>query len=521
MSTVRLMKYESNVDRAGGRARSPSRPCSGRLARLALLPALLMSMLACDRGGETTPPDGQHEGEVESPPSEPPDGAKLVLRAGKVMTAAGASFAPGAVLIVGEEIAAVGSVDDVAVPEGAQLLEFGPEQVITPGIIDTHSHMGVYPSPGLSGHSDGNEVVAPVTAYARAQDGFWPQDPQLAHALAGGVTAAQILPGSANLIGGRSFTIKLRPNPRSAEDMRFSGAPDGLKMACGENPKRVYGENGGPNTRMGNVAGYRKAFEEALDYQRKWDSYERELALWETGNVNAKRRPAPDGEGERDEGKRPEPPMRDLGLETLVSVLEGDILVHMHCYRADEMSLMLELAAGYGFSIRSFHHAVEAYKIADRLAAADTAVSIWADWWGFKAEAFDGIRENAALVTQAGARAIIHSDSAHGIQRLNQEAAKAMYAGRRAGIEISDEQAMQWLTINPAWALGVDDRTGSLEVGKAADVVVWTRDPFSVYSQAQLVLIDGERVYDRRAGEDARPRSDFDLGLRDDLRGAP
>jgi imidazolonepropionase-like amidohydrolase len=202
-------------------------------------------------------------------------------------------------------------------------------------------------------------------------------------------------------------------------------------------------------------------------------------------------------------------------------VLDGKILVHMHCYRADEMSLMLEFADSYGFSIRSFHHAVEAYKIADRLAAAETSVSIWADWWGFKLEAYDGIRENAALVTKAGARAIIHSDSATGIQRLNQEAGKALFAGRRAGVELTDEQALQWLTINPAWALGVEEETGSLEPGKAADIVVWSGDPFSVYSQAMLIYIDGEEVFDRGAGEDARPRSDFDLGLRDGLRGAP
>jgi imidazolonepropionase-like amidohydrolase len=494
----------------------------------------MMTMLAltlalgCDKR-ETKPPDDTGDtGATVQPEPPDPDASKLVLRAGKVMTATGTSFAPGAVLIVGDEIAAVGSPDDVGVPDGAELLELGAEQVITPGIIDTHSHMGVYASPGLTAHNDGNELVAAVTPNMRAEDGFWPQDPQLAHALAGGITSAQILPGSANLIGGRTFTIKLRPRARSAEDMRFDGAPAGLKMACGENPKRVYGEKGGPSTRMGNVAGYRKAFEDAVEYRRKWDTYQRKLALWETDSVNADRKRAAADQADKNaeenhdkEKERPEPPTRDFGLETLVKVLEGEILVHMHCYRADEMSLMLEFAAGYGFSIRSFHHAVEAYKIADRLAAADTAVSIWADWWGFKLEAYDGIRENAALVTKAGARAIIHSDSAIGIQRLNQEAAKALFAGRRAGVEITDEQALQWLTINPAWALGVDDETGSLEVGKSADIVVWSGDPFSVYTQAMLVYIDGDEVFDRSEGADGRPRSDFDLGLRDDLRGAP
>lgn len=493
-----------------------------------LLPALTLALaLGCDKPtSNTTAPDDANDSGAELPPgdedpSDEPDAAVL-LRAGKVMSATGTSYSPGAVLFVGRELVEVGAPGDVTAPKDATVMELGPDAVITPGIIDTHSHMGVYASPGLSGLSDGNEMSGPITAHVRAEDGFWPQDPQLAHALAGGITSAQILPGSANLIGGRSFTIKLRLGARSAEDMRFEGAPAGLKMACGENPKRVYREKGGPVTRMGNVAGYRKAFEEAVEYQRKWDTYRRKLALWETGETRSRRDPKPkQGEPEvkRDEKERPEPPTRDFGLETLVDVLDGNILVHMHCYRADEMSLMLEFAASYGFSIRSFHHAVEAYKIADRLAANDTAASIWADWWGFKVEAYDGVRENAALVTQAGGRAIIHSDSATGIQRLNQEAGKALFAGRKAGVQISDEQALAWLTINPAWALGVDDRTGSLEPGKAADLVVWSGDPFSVYSQAQLVYIDGALVYERDKHE--RPRSDFDLGLRDELRGAP
>ncbi|HVH98807.1 MAG TPA: amidohydrolase [Enhygromyxa sp.] len=483
-----------------------------RFATVALLGALTLGS-ACDRRTQTTPPpDGSDPTTKPQAPVERDEDAPItVLRGAKVMTAAGASFAPGAVLIVGDAIEAVGPVAEIDVPEGATVVELDATQVITPGIIDTHSHMGVYPSPSLDAHGDGNEMSAPVTANVRAEDGVWPQDPQLAHALAGGVTSAQILPGSANLIGGRSFTIKLRPGARSAEDLRFEGAPAGLKMACGENPKRVYGQKGGPVTRMGNVAGYRKAFEEAVEYQRKWDTYQRKLAQWETGDAKKE-----DGK----EPEQPEPPTRDFGLETLAAVLDGEILVHMHCYRADEMLLMLDIADSYGFSIRSFHHAVEAYKIADVLAAHETAASIWADWWGFKLEAYDGVRENAALVTKAGGRAIIHSDSPEGIQRLNQEAGKAMYAGRKAGIDISEEQALDWLTRNPAWALGVDDRTGSLEPGKAADIVVWSGSPFSVYARAEQVYIDGELVFDRN-GELGRPRSDFDLGLRDDLRGAP
>jgi imidazolonepropionase-like amidohydrolase len=424
----------------------------------------------------------------------------VVLRGGRLMTAAGDVLEIGDVLVRGDRILEVGT--DLAIPVDARVIDVRGKTV-TPGIIDTHSHMGVYPSPHLKAHADGNEIVGAVTAYARAADGFWPQDPQIDRARAGGVTTAQILPGSANLIGGRSIVVKLYPNLRSVEDARFVGVPAGLKMACGENPKRIYSEKGGPYTRMGNFAGYRKAFQEALEYQRSWDRYEKAHEKWQTQTA---------GRDPDEADPAPEPPGRDFGLETLAGVLNGEILVHVHCYRADEMSLMMELAESFGFKIRSFHHAVEAYKIADRLAAAGTAASMWADRWGFKAEAYDGIRENAAIVSAAGGRAIIHSDSAVGIQHLNQEAAKAMYAGRRAGIEISDDEALRWITRNSAWALGIDTETGSIEPGKLADLVVWDRNPFSVYARAEQVFIDGALVYSR--GDQAHdPRTDFDIGL--------
>src|SRR6185503_5018485 len=201
-------------------------------------------------------------------------------------------------------------------------------------------------------------------------------------------------------------------------------------------------------------------------------------------------------------------PDRDPGIETLVGALEGRVLVHVHCYRADDMLAMIALADEVGFRIRSFHHALEAYKIRDQLAVRQIAVSTWADWWGFKMEAYDGIPENAALVHEAGGRSIIHSDSDEGIQRLNQEAGKALASGRRAGVAITEDDAIRWITLNSAWALGVDHRTGSLEPGKDADVVLWNRSPFSVYALAERVWIDGIQTYDR-----AKPHwSDFELG---------
>ncbi|MGB5352106.1 MAG: amidohydrolase [Woeseia sp.] len=355
---------------------------------------------------------------------------------------------------------------------------------ITPGIIDVHSHLGVYPSPDVAAHSDGNEATAPNTAQVWAEHSVWPQDPGFITALAGGVTTLQILPGSANLFGGRSVTLKNVPG-KSVMDMKFPGAPYGLKMACGENPKRVYGGRSmQPSTRMGNVASYRAAWIAAQDYIDK----------------KAK---AENGEGE--------PPLRDLQLETLAGVLKGEILIHNHCYRADEMAVMLEIAKEFDYRIAAFHHAVEAYKIPELLAENDVCAAVWADWWGFKMEAFDGIRENAAIVDHADACAIIHSDDNFGIQRLNQESAKVMGAAANAGIQIAPERAIRWTTANAAKVLGVLDVTGTLEAGKMADVTVWSGNPFSVYTTVERVYIDGALVYDRLQ-PGTNPVTDFSLG---------
>jgi imidazolonepropionase-like amidohydrolase len=356
---------------------------------------------------------------------------------------------------------------------------------VTPGIIDTHSHIGAGAVPDDRGAQldDVNEATNPVTAQVWVEHSVWPQDPQFPRSLAGGVTTIQVLPGSANLIGGRSVVLKLVPS-RTVQGMKFPGAKYGLKMACGENPKRVYQQRG-PSTRMGNVAGYRAAWIQAEQYRRKWDKW------------NA------DHQGE--------PPQRDLAMETLAEVLRGNILVHNHCYRADEMIQMIDIAHEFGYKIRSFHHGVEAYKIADVLARDSIGASIWADWGGFKMEANDAIRANMALVDKAGARTITHSDDPLGEQRLVQESAKGMAAGRAAGIDVSEDEAIKWNTINPAWALGLDDRIGSIEVGKNADVVLWSGDPFRIYSRPEKVWVDGAMLYDRLDPQE-RWRTDFELG---------
>ena len=384
---------------------------------------------------------------------------------------------------------------------------------VTPGLIDVHSHLGVYPSPGMVAHQDGNELIDPVTAGVWAEHGIWPQDPGFAAALAGGITTQLILPGSGNLIGGRGVTIKNVP-ATTYQAMKFPGARHGLKMACGENPKRVYGTQGrAPQTRMGNVAGYRQAFADAQDYIRGREKYERELAAWEKKQGKGKGKGRGKDKSDDADAQMPTPPKRDLKLETLAGVLEGEILVHVHCYRADEMAVMLDVADEFGFKIAAFHHGVEAYKLADTLAERGVCGALWADWWGFKMEAFDGIQENLAIVDRPrGGCAVVHSDSSEGIQRLNQEAAKAMTRGQRAGMAITRERAIRWVTANPARALGIDAVTGTLEAGKMGDVVIWNRDPFSVYALADQVYIDGALAYDR--GDPARqPRSDFRLGL--------
>jgi len=455
---------------------------STRLVQAALAAAFLLAGCAASQDKPKEPPIAINEDPYPSTYVRYP-GVPTVIRHATVFDGDGRRFDNGTVVLANGVVQAVGG-PDVPSPPGALEID-GTGKWVTPGIIDVHSHLGDYPSPGVSSLSDGNEATDPVRPEVWAEHSVWPQDPGFSRALVnGGITTLQILPGSANLFGGRSVVLKNVP-ARTTQGMKFPGAPYGLKMACGENPKRVYGSKGNmPQTRMGNIALTRQTWIKAVEYKRKWDKYAKE-----GGDM----------------------PDRELAMDTLKGVLEGKILIHNHCYRADEMAIMMDMAKEFGYRVTAFHHAVEAYKIADLLRENGVCAVMWADWYGFKMESYDAVKENIPLVQNAGACAIVHSDDPNYIQRLNQEAAKALADGRRAGINVPDEVAWEWLSRNPAKALGILDKTGTLAPGKMADVVLWNGNPYSDYTRPQRVWIDGAEMYDANNPK-KRPVSDFELG---------
>ncbi|WP_281556422.1 amidohydrolase [Thalassomonas sp. RHCl1] len=411
---------------------------------------------------------------------------QILIKNATVLTGTGEKLDNTDVLLQDGKIAQLGKSISAS---GAMEID-GAGKWLTPGIIDVHSHLGVYPSPSVGSHQDGNEMTSPNTSEVWAEHSVWPQDPGFEAARAGGVTTLQILPGSANLFGGRGVTLRNVPSV-TMQGMKFPDAPYGLKMACGENPKRVYGERKElPSTRMGNMAGYRAAWAKATEYKRAWDKYERDYAA----------------------GKNPVAPERDLTLDTLKGVLDGEILIHNHCYKAEEMAMMIDLGKEFNYHSGTFHHAIEAYKIAQPLAENGNCAAMWPDWWGFKMEAYDMVQENVAIVDAAkNSCAIVHSDSDSTIQRLNQEAGKILYRAKESGFALTEADAVGWITLNPAKSLGISDKTGSVEIGKNADVVLWNGNPFSVYAQAEQVFVDGAKVYDR-VDEKYQAKSDFLLG---------
>ncbi len=456
---------------------------------------VLLALAGCATTSKPPATAGGKPAEVVAIPMDPyPStyraypGVTTVIQNATVFDGTGKKFAPGAVRLENGKVAEIGAT--VAIPAGATVID-AQGKYVTPGVIDIHSHLGDYPSPQVDAVSDGNEATSPARPEVWAEHSVWPQDAGFGRALAGGVTTFHVLPGSANLFGGRGVTLKTVYG-RTTQQMKFPGAPYSLKMACGENPKRVYGNrNQLPATRMGNIAYDRQTWSDAVIYKRKWDDYTRRARAGTAKPTDA--------------------PRREIAGDTLMGVLNGQILIENHCYRADEMANVIDMAREFGYKVTAFHHAVESYKIADLLAKEGICSAMWADWSGFKMESYDGIRENVALVDHAGACAIVHSDDPNGIQRLNQEAAKAMAAGNRMGFGITPEHAWTWLSLNPAKGLGIADRTGSLEPGKMADVVLWNGNPFSVYSRPEKVWIDGAVMYDW-ADPKRRPMADFELG---------
>ena len=393
----------------------------------------------------------------QSPPAAHHD---VVIKNATVMTVTHGNIANGSIYIKDGKIAAVGASVDA--PPSATVIDAGGKYV-TPGIVDSHSHIAL--------DDDVNEATSPVTPQMMMKDAFDYQDKAIYRALAGGVTTSLLLHGSANMIGGQAVVIKHKYGA-TRDEMLFPNAPRSIKFASGENPKRVYGSRDQlPSTRMGNFAVQRDAFVQAQEYMREWDTY----------NDKLKR-------GDKDVT----PPKRDLKLEALADVLRGKIMVQIHIYRSDEMLTEIAIAKEFGYKIRAFHHALEAYKVADQLAANNIAIATFADWWGYKQEAWDAIPWNATMSTRKGVRVAIKSDSEDYTRRLNQEAAKTMRYGGA-----TEEEALKMITLNPAWIVGVDDRVGSIDIGKDADLVIWNGYPLSTTGVPEKVLIDGELYFDR------------------------
>jgi imidazolonepropionase-like amidohydrolase len=393
-------------------------------------------------------------------PAQPAAHHDVVIKNATVMTVTHGNIKNGSIYIKDGKIAAIG--ENVNAPATATVID-AAGKYLTPGIVDSHSHIAL--------DDDVNEATSPVTPQMMMKDAFDYQDKAIYRALAGGVTTSLLLHGSANMIGGQAVVIKHKYGD-ARDAMLFPNAPRSIKFASGENPKRVYGARDQlPSTRMGNFAVQRQALVETQDYMREWDAYD----------AKVKR-------GDKDAT----PPKHDLKLEALADVLRGKLMVQIHCYRADEMLTEMAMAKEFGYNLRAFHHAVEAYKVAGQLAANNVGIATWADWWGFKQEAWDAVPWNAVVAMRKGVHVAIKSDSEDYTRRLNQDAAKIMRYGGA-----TEEEALKMITLNAAWIIGVEDRVGSIEVGKDADLVIWDGYPLSSYGVPEKVLIDGELYFDR------------------------
>ena len=415
---------------------------------------------ASQSGSESQSPALKNQGSTQAAGSnEATRAPDLLIRNGTVLTVTHGVIQNGSVLIHNGKIAQLGT--NIPAPPGATVIDASGKYVM-PGIIDCHSHLAL--------DNDVNEATSPITPSMNMLDAFVNTDKGLYHALAGGVTTLLLLHGSANMIGGQAVVIKNKFG-LSREQMLFPNAPRSIKFASGENPKRVYGSrNQLPSTRMGNFEIQREALQQAKEYMRDWDDYNAKV---QKGDKEAR------------------PPKRDLKLEALADVLRGKLLVQIHCYRADEFLTEMQIAREFGYHVRAFHHALEAYKVADKIAAEGVAIATWPDWWGFKDEAWDAQPWNAVMSMRHGVRVALKSDSNDVVRRLNQDAGKVIRYGGA-----TQEEALKMITLNPAWIIGVDDHVGSLDVGKDGDITIWDKDPLSTYAKVEKSIIDGEVYFD-------------------------
>jgi len=393
------------------------------------------------------------------------DSNVTLIKNATILTITHGNIEHGSILIRDGKIAEVGT--DIKTPDGATVIDASGQYVL-PGIIDCHSHIAV------SGNV--NEGSVAVSSMVNIADVLDSEDPTIYYDLAGGVTVANVLHGSANPIGGQTIVIKLRWGKPSSE-LPFEGALPGIKFALGENPKwSNYRPPSGvqqryPATRMGVEETIRQAFTEAKEYKKQWDEYDRRKAAGEANLI---------------------PPRRDLKLDPLVEVLEGKRYVHCHSYRADEILMLMRVAKEFAFKVRTFQHVLEGYKVADELAAYGVGASTFSDWWAYKMEAYDAIPYNSALMTERGVVVSVNSDDGEEARHLNQEAAKAIKYGG-----LSENDALKLVTLNPAIQLGIENRVGSIDIGKDADLVIFNHNPLSVYAVAQKTLIDGTVYFDR------------------------
>ncbi|HEX4546000.1 MAG TPA: amidohydrolase [Candidatus Acidoferrum sp.] len=405
--------------------------------------------------------------------AHPPEAPTVILiQNATILTVSHGTIEHGSILIKDGKIAEVGP--SIKAPKDAQVID-AAGQFVMPGIIDCHSHIAI----------DGsvNEGSVSVSSMANIAEVLNSDDIDIYRDLAGGVTVANVLHGSANAIGGQTVVIKLRWGQPAAK-LPFEGAVPGIKFALGENPKRSNFSLPGqpkryPATRMGVEETIRGAFIEARDYKKAWDDYNKRTAAGEKNLIA---------------------PRRDLRLEPLVEVLEGKRYVHSHCYREDEILMLLRVAKEFGFKVRTFQHILEGYKVADELAAAGVGASTFSDWWAYKVEAYDAIPYNAAFMTRRGVIVSINSDDAEEATHLNQEAAKSMKFGG-----LSRDEALKMVTLNPALQLGIDKRVGTIDAGKDADLVIYNHDPLSAYAVVQKTLIDGRVYFDRQRDIAERP----------------